>query len=664
MSIDTLIQYAEMDNIAEELNEATLTKLGQLVSDEYTMDKQSRQEWEERNKESMKLAAQLVETKSSPWPGASNVKFPLLTEAAMQFNARAYPALLNNKDIVKATIVGEDNTGEKMEAAIRVSRHMSYQLMYEMEEWEEEFDKLLMTLPIIGCMFKKSYYDPIKKRNRSDLVYPENLVVDYYTRNMDECPRATQIIPMTKNEIRIMVLNGIFLDVDLPDTVVTQNPQKQQLTGTTAPVHNSSTPRELLEQHRLYDLDEDGLEEPYIITVDKDTKKVLRVVAAYDAESIELSDEGEVINIPKISYFVKYPFIPNPDGSFYDIGFGSLLSPLNDTVDTLINQLIDSGTLYNNNSGFLARSFRTKGGNMRFKPFEWKTINVTGDDLKKSIFPLPVREPSGVLFQLLGMMINQAQRIASTVDSMVGENPGQNQKATTTMAVMEQGAKVFNAIHKRIHRALGKELRKLFVLNSKYLDGVQYFNIIDPRINTTMASQVVRGDYNPEAMNIVPASDSAAPTQQMRIAKAQALLELLPTGYIDQQQAILRLLQAMEIPGIEDILISPPPPQPDPKIELEKAKLMMLERTAERQFQLDLIKTQQTDLTTQTNAILALAKAEAAEEGSQIGLYKVELDTLIKASKALGEQAKQQQAAPQETDYTSRFMNGPDQEME
>lgn len=649
MSLEKLQEFAEMDNIADVLTEEQLTTIGAYVCDNFKQDKQSRSEWETRMDDAMKLAAQVKEVKNSPWPGAANVKFPLLTEAALQFNARAYPALVPSNDIVKARVVGEDHTGEKLNAAIRVSRHMSYQLLEQMEEWEEEMDALLMALPILGCMFKKTYYDPVEKRNKSEIVYPKDLVVEYYTKNIRDAYRVTQIIPMTKNEIKIMALYGVFSDVSFSDETPEQDSMKDTLHGIHAPQVNDATPRECLEQHTYYDLDGDGLAEPYIITVDRKSQKVLRIVSCYDSEEI-LADGDEVLRVPKVQYFTKYGFIPNPDGSFYDLGFGHLLGPINDTVDTSINQLLDAGTMSIRQAGFLSRGVRLKAGNSKFKPGEWKVVNSTGDDLRKGIVPLPTKEPSNVMFQLLGMMVTSGQRLASTVDSMVGENPGQNQKATTTMAVLDQGTKVFNAIHKRCMRAFKQELKKLFRLNSLYLDIEEFFNIIDPNININVFAKVGREDYNLSNLNVIPAADGTAPTAQLKLAKAQGLLELLPSGLINEVEAVRRILEAQEQPGFEALIKPPQPPQPDLELQFKMAE-------AERSFQLEMLKIQQQDITVRTNAVLALAKAESEESGVQLDAYKLQIEELTAASKLISEQTKQMQASAnkEEEDFSEMF---------
>lgn len=663
--------YAEKDNIADSLSAEKLKSIGADVVQGYEADVQSRAEWDKKNEEHMRLAAQVSEQKTTPWQGASNVKYPILTEAAIQFNARAYPALVQGNDIVKAYVVGEDHDGSKMNASIRVSKHMSYQLLQEMDDWEAGMDSLLLSMSILGCMFKKTYYCPITEMNKSELIYPKDLVVDYYTKNFKNCYRATHVLEMRAQDIKMHQVNGLYLDTPLGDAEVTQDVTKQELHGITAPVFDKSTTRKVLEQHTYLDLDEDEFEEPYIITVDLQSGEVLRIKSCYDLEESKFSPEGDVLYLKKIEYFTKYGMLPAPDGSFYDIGFGVLLGPINHTVDTTINMLIDAGHMNTLQAGFLSRNVRMKAGTQSFRPGEWKTVNTSSEDLHKGIVPLPTKEPSGVLFNLLGMMVNSGQRLASTIDSMVGENPGQNQKATTTLAVIEQGSKVFNGIHKRLYRSLKEEISKLFYLNSKYLDGDKYFNFIDPLMDMNMFVQVSANDYNPALMNILPAADANAATQQQKLVKAMALAELMATGLINEQEALFRILEAQEQPSIEKLIKQPQPPQPDidQQTKIEQFKFDAYMRNKE--FLLEVIKTQQQDVVVQTNAILVLAKAEAEEKGPQLEMYKAKLQALSKQSEGIGARAKlleksfepeqeSSEVEQPEQDYTGRMMNEAD----
>lgn len=654
MSIDILTEYADLVNIATELHEDELNDLGMKVVENYWTDKNSRADWEERNEEATKLASQVVEEKTSPWPGAANIKFPLLTEASIQFNARAYSALMPGNTLVSSRVVGYDPQGLKMDQGTRVSRHMSYQLLEQMEEWEEEQDALLFALPILGSMFKKSYYDPILERNKSEIIYPQYLVVDYYARSLEQAFRKTHVIHSTENDIAIMKANGIYLDVDVTNSNIETKDLRDEIYGISGPSESDASEFHILEQHTYEDLDGDGIAEPYIITVHEESQKVLRITAGYSVDDIKLNEAGEVAHVPQRQYFTKYSFMPSPDGSFYDMGFGNLLAPLNHVINTVINQLLDAGTMSNLQSGFLSRGVRMKNGNQRFKPGEWKTVNSTGDDLRKGIYPLPVREPNSVLFQLLGTMVNASQRLAGTVDSMVGENPGQNQKATTTMAVLDQGQKVFHGIYKRLHRSFKRELQKLFILNSENLSAEEYFNVLDFPADAQNLERITRDDYNPDSVNITPAADSSVSTQQQKLAKAQGLLELLPTGLINEMEAVKRVLEAQEQPALETVLKQPQPPQPTPEFQLEQHKTQEEIKLKWAEYQLAVVAAQQNDLEIQTKAILNIANAEAAEEGTQIDAYRAQLERVRQESEEIGKKAAGLSGQDEE-DYSQFF---------
>lgn len=621
MPISTLQAFLSEDNVADGIDEEKLHLIGREVVDGYKRDLDSRSEWEERLEDSLKLAAQVTENKSFPWENAANVKYPLLTTAALQFASRAYPALIPGPNLVKGRVIGFDEDGSKLEQAIRIGKHMSYQLMEEMEDWEEDMDKLCIIIPIVGCAFKKTYYSPLKDQNISELVLAQDLVVDYYAKSLEDATRITHRLYQTERDIKERQLSGIYLDVDLvtpqgPDTSDTHD----IINGLKEPEADEATPYTVLEQHAYLDLDDDGYSEPYIITVELESSKVLRITPRFDATGV-LNEGDKVIHIKPVHYFTKFSFIPNPDGGFYDIGFGTLLGPINNTIDSAINQLLDAGTLSNLPSGFLGRGIRLKGGNYRFTPGEWKFVNSTGDDLRKGIVPLPINAPDATVFNLLGLMIQSGERLSSTVDSMVGENPGQNQKATTTVAVIEQGMKVFSGIYKRLYRSLKKEVKKLYRLNGIFLPLEAYFIILDP--SQEQAAKIGRGDYDGASVDVIPSADPTVATEQQKLAKAQGLLELLQMGTVNPIEVTRRVLEAQEQPGI-DLLMQLPPPQPS----LEQLQFQDESERAWATLEIEGAKLEIAGLTARANAILALAKAEAEEEGQQISLYKTQLEAL------------------------------------
>lgn len=571
MKIEKLL---ESKNIAESLNEDQLVKIGKDCYEGYTSDLESRKQWEKYLDEWTKLALQVTETKTFPWTNAANVKYPLLAIAALQFHARAYPSLIpSNGKIVKCRVIGADMTGEKTERARRVSEHMSYQIMDEMDDWEEEMDKLLLCLPIVGTCFKKTYWDSAKQRNCSQLILPKALVINYWAKTIEDAERKTEIIPMSQRKLREKQLQKIYLDVELSAPTLASLPEDNvKIYHQQLPEEDETTPHTVLEQHTYLDLDEDGYSEPYIVTIDADSRQVLRIVANYTEDTIMVNDSGDIVGISAKEYYTKYEFIPNPDGGFYGIGFGRLLGPINEAANTILNQLIDAGTLSNLQTGFIGKGLRIKMGDARFTPGEWKAVNATGDDLKKQILPLPVREPSQVLFNLLNLLITAGKELASVSEIMTGKMPGQNTPATTTMATIEQGMKVFTAVYKRIFKSMTKEFRKLYLLNREYMNPQEVIDILD--------EEIPQSDYQGPENDIIPAADPQATTGEERRAKAEGLLQLMGLGTLNPHEVTKRILLAQEQPNIEALMPPPAPPPPDPKVQQMEAKAQLDQQKA------------------------------------------------------------------------------------
>jgi len=584
---NSLSQLLENTNIAQKLSEQRLKEIGTEAYAGYEMDRQSRMDWEKNIDEWTKLAKQTVETKTYPWPRASNVKYPVLSTAAMQFAARAYPSLVpSNGRIVNARPIGKDPDGKKAAVAEAVSLYMSYQLLQEMDSWEEEMDKMLLMLPIVGTTFKKTYWDNVAEKNCSRLVMPKNLVINYWAKSLKEAERITEIIELSPRKVKERQQSGVWLDVGLGSV-----PSPEGIKNAPS-VTDTTTPYTFLEQHSYLDLDDDGYQEPYIITLHKETKKVVRITARYNETTIKMDSEGNLKKIDAIQYYTKYGFIPNPDGSFYDIGFGVLLGPLNESVNTVINQLLDSGHLSTLQAGFIGKGLRIKLGDTKFLPGEWKVVNALGADLKQQILPLPTKEPSDVLFQLMGSLITSGKELASVAEIFVGKMPGQNTPATTTMATIEQGMKVFTAVYKRIFRSLTEEFQKLARLNNLYTNPETYADVVDVTVNPD--------DFDLSKHNIIPGADPTAVSQTEKLLKAQGLMELLPTGMLNPVKVVKRVLEAQEQPNWEELLnqqvaeTGQPPQQPDPKMlelqmkgQLEQQKIGMQSQAQQHKLEID-----------------------------------------------------------------------------
>lgn len=576
MAID-IRKAMESHNLADDLDEKELNEIGDFVHEGYTTDVESRKEWEDNIDKWTKLALQVSDNKNFPWPKAANVKYPLLSTAAMQFAARAYPALVpSNGDVVSARVIGKEEKGAKTQKATKIAKHMSWQLMYEMEDWEEEMDKLLVVLPVVGTVFKKTYFDPVKGHNVSKLVMPKQLVVNYWAKNLEEAERKTEVIEMSKRILRERVLEGIYLDVDLHAPALPEG-QKPREDGIKMPAQaDDTTPYKILEQHCFYDLDDDDYPEPYIITIEESSKKVLRIVARFDEKGIKQNDEGKISRIDPIEYYTKFPFIPNPDGGFYDVGFGLLLGSINETINTSINQLLDTGTLKNLPSGFISKNLRLRQGEQRIGPGEWRNVNASGEQMKNGILPLPVPDPSSTTFELMVKLVESGDKLASVAEIFVGKMPGQNTPATTTMASIDQGMKLFTAVYKRIFKALEKEYKKLFRLNSIYLD--------EQKAQVVLDEPITKAEYNMEDYDVCPGADPTAFSSTQKLVKAQALMEMLPLGTVDPIKTTMRILEAQEQPNWEELVNTQPAPDP----EVQKMQMEMQMKQEEHQMKMKL----------------------------------------------------------------------------
>jgi chaperonin GroES len=544
-------------NLAPKQPAEVLADLTTKVLEGYKTDLATCADWYELNSQIIDLAKLLVKKKTYAGDVVANVKYPLIINACIQFAARAYPEIIKGNDVVKGKILGADVDNAKFDRAQRLCDFMSYQLLHQMEDWEEGVDQLLLSLPACGCIFKKSYFNTLERRNVSQTVFPDDLVVNYFAESLERAPRVTHRIYLYHNEIVERINSGIFTKFD-PTELGEATSDKTANT-------DAETPHLFLEQHRWYDLDGDGYQEPYIVTVHEQTQKLVRISPRFATDGILRNAEGAIIKIKPENYFTRFLFMPAIDGGFYGMGFGSLLMSTNSAINTLINQLLDAGTISNRQSGFLGRGLRlTKGKSLTVKAGEWKPVESTGDDLKKNIFPLPVREPSAVLFQLLGLLIESGKELAGMTEILAGNSPGANVPAESVLALIEQGLQVYSAVHKRIYRAQYKEYQKLRRLNALYLDQMEYNTLLDE------GQFDVQADFSAHDLDVVPVADPNNTTMMQRIMKAKAMLELRGQG-LNDLEIMRRYLLALDIEDVENIL--PDQEQEDPAAQLELQKL-------------------------------------------------------------------------------------------
>lgn len=610
---ERLRRWIESPNIAEELDDATRGRVADRVARDWRADETTRAEWKDNCRRWLDLAQQVAEPKTYPWPGASNVIYPLLTVAAVQFAARAYPGIVRDRDVVRGTVLGDDSgvklpdplrpgqvlvgpdgaplwlvpPGAKRARATAIGRHMSWQLLDEMAEWEEQTDKLLLKLSIIGTMFRKTYFDPALQRNVSETVDPLRLCIDYHAKSFATAPRITEEIDLYPWEIEEQIRAGLFLEQDYG-----ANHDAGE---------DGDAPVTFLEQHRRLDLDGDGYAEPYIVTIARDSGRLARVAAGFDMDGVLFdARDHRIRRIEAIAYYTKFSFIPSPDSAIYDIGFGTLLHPLNAAVNTSLNQMFDAAHLANAGGGFVGSGMSLNTGSVRFQVGEYKVVNTPGATLRENLVPLQFPGPNPVLFQLLGFLVDAGRDIASVKDILSGAMPGGNVSGMLGLAVIQQGLKVFSAIFKRIHRSLGMEFRKLYRLNRLYLPDESGFR------DGSAFFRVTRADYEMGA-GVEPVSDPEIVTDMQQLARANFLLAFKDDPWCDGHEIRRRAFEAAAI-GLVDKVLRPSPAS-DPAAMTRAADLDLRAKRQAREMESEAVE----QVSTLAEAALRLAQARKVD---------------------------------------------------
>jgi hypothetical protein len=530
-------------NLAEELDELEVRGIGKNLIKSYEDDKSSRKEWEDQYAKGLKMLGVVVEDRNDPFPGASGVHHPLMSEAATQFQARAVAEMFPSGGPVKTQIMGR-TSDKKIEQAQRVQDFMNYQVTSQIKDYFNELDQMLFYLALAGSAFKKIYFDNTLDRICSKFVPAEDFVISYQNTDLETAERYTQVMKMSRNEIKKHQISGFYKDVALSKSEDDGKDQGtveqtlQRLEGMTP--SSSDKTHTLLEVHADLDIgeDEDGLALPYIVTIDYDSTQVLSIRRNWK--------EDDTLK-RKRTYFIHYKYLPGL--GFYGFGLIQSIGGLQHASTGALRALLDSAAFANLNGGFRAKGARIEGGDITVSPGEWVEVEAYGDDLRKSFIPLPFKEPSPTLLQLLGVLTESGRRFASIADAMVGDSAGSG-PVGTTIAIIEQGSKVFSAIHKRLHQAQGREFQLIYQLNGEYLDDEYPYEVIGE------TKKIRRKDFD-SAINVVPVSDPNIFSQAQRIALAQTGLQLAQQApnIIDTKEAYRRFLQALNIPEYQDLMI-------------------------------------------------------------------------------------------------------------
>lgn len=632
-AIAWLMRAPEEVNLLGVLAEDDVTALGSRVKVEVEIDKTSREAWFKRLDEGIKRADLSKEGRKAPWPGASDVKYPLIMTAALKFNAQAYPALVPPTEIVKCAVHGADNTGQKAARAARVSAHMSHQLRNSIRGWEEATDKLLLQVAIAGTMHRKTWLDPGSGEIRSRLLRPGALIVNDDVASLAQAPRLSEEFELYPDEVQTRIRSGFFRggewtesdDADADDTLA---------------------PLKFIEQHRRHDLDGDGYPEPYIVTVHAASDTVVRVVANWQPDDVVVNAQsGEVVSIPPEVYYTDYHFLPSVTGGYHSIGLGVLLGDMSKSIDAAINRLNDAATMQTLGSGWIGKEARLSSFMAPHRPGEYKRVSVSGGDLRNGIVERDV-QPSPVMFQLLGLLIEAARELANIQD-IQSQAQKSNQPATTTVALIEQGMAVYTAVFKRIHLSLKAEFAQIAKINARYLPPEVYAAFHDvqaeaqppamPGMPPQAMQQAVspQADYDLRDMDIEPVADPRAVTSPQRMAQAQLLMDLSETGAVDRGEATKRLVEAAGIPDADKLA-----PQPDPMAEhMAKLNAAMAEANLQA-MQADVLKTgmEAGKIEAEIRKVMAEAGKTGAEAHSEAALLP--LEAALKAAQALQARVK------------------------
>jgi hypothetical protein len=550
-------------NLAEYLEDDVLGPLGSELKGMFLDYKSSRKDWEDSYTKGLDLLGFKYEDRGEPFQGASGATHPVLAEAVTQFQSLAYKELLPASGPVRTQIIGAPNTAKEQQSE-RVKEFMNYQLMSEMKEYEQEFDQMLFYLPLSGSTFKKVYYDELLGRAVSKFVPADDLLVPYSATSLEDADSIIHKINISENDLRKQQVSGFYRDIELGDASDMDDSiadKERELEGVRKS-EKSPDMYTLLECH--VDLDLEGFEEnnpetgeatgiklPYIVTIEEGSREVLAIRRNYEA------------NDPKkkrINYFTHFKFLPGL--GFYGFGLIHMIGGLSRTATAALRQLLDAGTLSNLPSGFKTRGIRVRDEAQSIQPGEFRDVDAPGGNLREAFMPLPFKEPSGTLLQLMGVVVSAGQRFASIADMQVGDG-NQGAAVGTTVALLERGSRVMSAIHKRLYNSLKNEFKLLVRIFSLYLPPEYPYDVVGGQ------RMVKKTDFD-DRVDVLPIADPNIFSQTQRISLAQTQLQLAQTNpkIHNLYQAYRSMYEAIGIKNVDLILPPPAPPQPmDPSME-------------------------------------------------------------------------------------------------
>lgn len=641
----TIQKHPELVNLAKYLPEQKLKDIAEEVIEDYKEDDNSRQEWLEMQSEWIRLYYQKDYPKNNKMTWTSKESMPILTEGCQQFHARAYQAFFSNRKFVSAMPIGKVSDGDR-ERAQRVGDYMSWQLEVQDRSYKRNKDRLLRALPLHGSVFTKTYRDPIRRRNVVENVRAVDLVVPYSAVGVDveDLERKTHQIWMQPHKGATLFRKGWFVEQPKPWAMGTSNPVYEtvdMVTGMHNPTRQEYKSALVLEQHRFLDLDEDDLGEPFIVWVDRESGRVLRLAIRYATNRVGIPTSHK----EPLEFFTHYAYIENPDG-FYGLGLGHLTGGLNKSVNKILRQTLDAATIQNLRPGFADKKLNIKRGENLFNIGEIKTIDGMSDDLRKSLVFFEHPGPSQALVQLMTTLMERADRLNMVTDMLTGQ-PDKVYQPTTALAQIEQGLMTFSAVQTRVYAALEQELAKLYRNNGIYLDEVEYFTLQDAMGPQASQQQMVYRQDFVDNLQVRPIFDPRHVTEETKERKAGMEYQFALNNPIvansppHLQAASRRYLETIGSININEIL--PPVEQliqeKQQAQQMQQQQIQAAQAMEQQKIGLDAQDTQIQAYEAQTNRFEAqtdrmeaegdiTTKARTAEVKNDVALQKADIDRI------------------------------------
>lgn len=666
-------QILDTDNLADLMSDRDLHMIGELCLKEKEEDEDSRQEWKTVTEDAMDIInPSVLVQKTTPWIGAADVKYPLLSQAILNSASRMLPALIKNDEPIKPRIYGQDPTGEKQKSGQNVKTFMTWQLLGDPKsKWKRDFDKSLSQLFLCGTIFRKICHDEVTGKQYFEMIPYKDLIVNKNVTSLGKAPRISQNHLFRQNDIETRIRTGKWIEY---------NYQKSDGMGEDEDLYDSNVNEDtynkiysFTEQHRWLDLDNDGYAEPYIVYVDNAMKQAVCINRNFDIDEDNYDPEtGTVLKLEANQYYIAYHLIPAFDGSFYSYGFAYLFLHINSVCNSIINMTLDAGSLVANGGGFIAKGSRNRAQTIRSAMNEWHPVDTTpGTTLRDSIYPFPNAGPPPVLMELLQVLLGAGKELAGMAEVLTGDMPSRELPAQTMLMLVDEVTKPFSAIHGRIYDSLKDEFEMLFMANSKNVDQHMYQTVLgDPNADYTQ-------DFNGKIITMIPGADPNAAT----MAQQQTKLQVLGTiPGINQYEVSLEMVKSLGYDHPEKY-ITKPPANPPPSLEqqqfeffkqTEGKKLQQKDRELDQrdrelmisqaQLELDQMKAGNSAVKIQSEYILNTAQAQAVDKATSLDemranaemTQQMEQHEVGKALSVLEAQNEQRRLQNEQQDVISR----------